>query len=137
MQSEKFLKYKRILIPVMFILMVIVGGSVFPIINLNPDNPVDLGILMKFIVVFLFFYAFVGFGAFEAVCFKNWNFIKFLCFNIILGTTGLIFRYLLEFGEVSNTYNFTVGNVVLHLVLVVELTTISAFMKKRKMNIES
>ena len=37
---------------------------------------------------------------------------------ILLCVFGLVCRYFLEFGEVSNTYNFTLFNIVSYLVLV-------------------
>ena len=36
----------------------------------------------------------------------------------VLTVTGMICRYLLEFGEVSNTYNFTLFNIVSYLVII-------------------
>lgn len=36
----------------------------------------------------------------------------------LLVPVGLLCRYLLEFGEVSNTYNFTLPNLALHLLAV-------------------
>ena len=36
----------------------------------------------------------------------------------VLTVTGMICRYLLEFGEVSNTYNFTLFNIVGYLVII-------------------
>lgn len=46
-------------------------------------------------------------------CGKKFPFIAFVvvCASII----GLICRYFLEFGEASNTYNFTIPNVLFHL----------------------
>ena len=41
--------------------------------------------------------------------------VGFNCLHIF---AGMGFRYLLEFGEISNTYNFTAPNIILHLVVV-------------------
>ena len=47
---------------------------------------------------------------------------------LALGMTllGLACRFLMEFGEVSNTCNFTPPNVALHLFVVVALTTLGS-----------
>ncbi len=41
-----------------------------------------------------------------------------LGFNCVFILAGMGCRYLLEFGEVSNTYNFTAPNIVVHLLTV-------------------
>ena len=46
--------------------------------------------------------------------------------TLVLTVLGLVCRYFLEFGEVSNTYNFTLFNVVLYLVLI-PLGTVFAY----------
>ena len=44
--------------------------------------------------------------------------------TFILTVIGMACRYLLEFGEVSNTYNFTLFNIVSYLVIIPIGTTI-------------
>ena len=44
--------------------------------------------------------------------------------TFILTVIGMLCRYLLEFGEVSNTYNFTLFNIVSYLVIIPVGTTI-------------
>lgn len=38
--------------------------------------------------------------------------------TFVLTSIGMVCRYLLEFGEVSNTYNFTLFNIVSDLVII-------------------
>ena len=38
--------------------------------------------------------------------------------TFVLTSIGMVCRYLLEFGEVSNTYNFTLFNIVSYLVII-------------------
>ena len=40
-----------------------------------------------------------------------------LAFNSLYVFVGMGCRYLLEFGEVSNTYNFTAPNIIVHVLL--------------------
>lgn len=52
--------------------------------------------------------------------------------TFLFSIVGLICRYFLEFGEMSNTYNFTVKNIVLYLVCIPILTSICyRIMRKR------
>lgn len=41
-----------------------------------------------------------------------------MAFNSLYILAGMGCRYLLEFGEVSNTYNFTVPNMIVHVLLI-------------------
>lgn len=43
----------------------------------------------------------------------------------LMTAAGMFGRYLLEYGEVSNTYNFTAFNIVAHLVLIPAFTVLS------------
>ncbi len=51
-----------------------------------------------------------------------------LAFTII----GYGCRYLLEYGEVSNTYNFTVLNTVFHTFVAVGITTLTVLWNKKR-----
>ena len=53
------------------------------------------------------------------------TFGKIFFMNLMLVVAGMGARYLLEFGEVSNTYNFTVLNSTVHIFVTVVLTTIT------------
>ena len=48
--------------------------------------------------------------------------------GINLGMTllGFLCRFLLEYGEVSNTYNFTMPNIAVHLLVAVCVTTLTS-----------
>ena len=48
---------------------------------------------------------------------------------VVLG--GMLARFLLEFGEVSNTYNFTLPNIALHLAVTLSISTLSWWWAKR------
>ena len=41
-----------------------------------------------------------------------------LLINVTHIIAGMICRYFLEFGEVSNTYNFTLPNIAIHIVAI-------------------
>ena len=50
----------------------------------------------------------------------RWLLIVRLNFGITI--MGMAVRYLLEYGEVSNTYNFTPKNIVVHIVIMLLLS---------------
>ena len=52
----------------------------------------------------------------------TWLWIFFL--NLGITILGMIARYFLEYGEVSNTYNFTLKNIVIHIVIMMVLSMI-------------
>ena len=54
--------------------------------------------------------------------------IRWVWLMALLSTVlGLVGRYLLEFGEVSNTYNFTLPNIALHLSVFLVVCVLSWF----------
>lgn len=106
-------------------LMLLVNCGSFPIVNFNPDNPVDLGIVVKVMVFVSALEAHRNFGRLEARVFPERSLLFIGVFNAAVVWGGLLARYLLEFGEVSNTYNFTPANVVFHVLLLVSAATAS------------
>lgn len=82
----------------------------FPVYNLNKEWPSAITALKVCVVL--------G-GAWETGVILAGIFYKkklrFIALPFVFSfAAGLMCRYLLEFGEVSNVYNFTVPNVVLH-----------------------
>ena len=54
-------------------------------------------------------------GAILAGLFPKKKFAVVVAVDFAAIAIGLVCRYLLEFGEVSNTYNFTLPNTLLHI----------------------
>lgn len=70
-------------------------------------------------------------GQAEAKLFTNSSAIFIGLFNLIATIVGMGSRFLLEFGEVSNTYNFTIPNIILHILIsVVVISGTWLFYKK-------
>lgn len=64
-------------------------------------------------------------------------FLPFIFFIIVyMGAVvmglGMIARYFLEYGEVSNTYNFTLKNIVIHIVIMMLLSMMFWMQTKKK-----
>ena len=61
-------------------------------------------------------------GEIEAILMPKvtWLFISLL--NVGVTVMGMVARYFLEYGEVSNTYNFTLKNILVHVVIMLLLS---------------
>lgn len=130
---EKIKKHKRLIIIGVFVSVILVNGGFFPIANFNPDNPVDLGITLRIIIIVMAFTFHKSIGSLEAVILSERS-TKFIgIFNTVIVLFGLAFRYLLEFGEVSNTYNFTIFNVSFQAISLAVVSTV-VFVLERKKN---
>ena len=90
---------------------------VFPVGNLTLGGGITIGIIN--------FAAAIGIGKcvgeIEAVMFPKATWIWILLLNFAITIMGMIARYFLEYGEVSNTYNFTAKNIVVHIVIMLLL----------------
>lgn len=68
--------------------------------------------------------AYYEIGLIQGVLFEHKEHLKCMGLTLSMTLVGLLCRYLLEFGEVSNTYNFILPNIVLHLFVAVVITAI-------------
>ena len=93
----------------------------FPIYNLNKEWP--------FFITAEYFYLDVGAaifsGALLAAQFSQKRIWQIVLLSAALVCGGLACRYFLEFGEASNTYNFTLPNIALHLAVFVGISSLS------------
>ena len=108
---------------------VFINCFVFPIYNFEKN----FGLLMQVIDIFICIDGFFYTGVMFNYCFKE----KPKCLKVILLTLaytflGMACRYLLEFGEVSNTYNFTAENIALHILMSCLVTYFGWFWYRRK-----
>ena len=56
---------------------------------------------------------------------KGWKIGKVLLVNMGVILLGMVLRFFLEFGEVSNTYNFTGPNIVIHIAAAFVISIVS------------
>ena len=123
---------KRIaLIVINTILSVVVYGCVFPILNFSFTKP-EVPIVIVLLNVVVFYFISDGIGTAVPKLFPQWTLLKIAFYNFAVSVAGMIARYLLEFGEISNTYNFTVFNIVFYLLMTVGLATFEANKNRRK-----
>lgn len=130
--SERIQQYRNPLLIGMILFSCIVGGRLFPIINCNPENPVETSLGMKTIILLSVFLFYTELGMLQAALFPKGSIAFAAALNLSLAVLGLIFRCLLELGEVSNTYNFTAANVTLHLFALTILPMMTYTSQKQK-----
>ena len=102
------------------ICLVFFGCFTFPVYNFSKDAPE----ISRWINVFVSLAAYYEIGLIQGVLFEHKEHLKCMGLTLSMTLVGLLCRYLLEFGEVSNTYNFILLNIVLHLFMSVVVTEI-------------
>ena len=83
----------------------------FPLYNLNREWPLTITIVNIYLVLTSAWAT----GGNLCILFPKKKAAFIVLMAIVFSCGGLICRYSLEFGEVSNTYNFTLVNIMLHL----------------------
>lgn len=75
-------------------------------------------------------------GEWEAKLFADTPVWKVGFWNLLAVCAGLMCRYLLEFGEVSNTYNFVPLNMAVHILAETAVSTFIFRQKRRKVSLD-
>ena len=121
-------KHKKLLGVLGLVFIICLECCVFPVGNFSLRGGMRLGLinLATAIGISKCFWEIVVF-AFKQV---TWLLVLLLNFGITI--LGMIARYFLEFGEVSNTYNFTLKNIVVHIVIMMLLSMMFWMQAKRK-----
>ena len=104
-------------ITIFWIVAVFFGCFCFPFINITKvlgDTEKQISIINLFICVL----AYAEVGLLSGYLFEKKNVGVVLLINAAHIIAGMICRYFLEFGEVSNTYNFTLPNIAIHIVAI-------------------
>lgn len=114
------MKNKR-LFWILIILLVIIAGAAFPLYNLGKHYSYALtGITLWLNLAF-----YIELGVLERRLLPNYKTGKIALLNLGIIVVGMGCRYFLELGEVSNTYNFTLPNIVFHVVVTFMISMIS------------
>lgn len=129
---EKIKNHKKSIIIGMLISSILINGGFFPIVNFNPDKPVNLGLPLHLMIIVMAFNFHKSIGSLEAIIFAEWSTTFIGVFNVAIVLCGLACRYLLEFGEVSNTYNFTISNVFFQVIVLAAISTIVCVLERNK-----
>ena len=93
------------------LLFLVISCCTFPIYNFTKDFGKSI-VTTNLILNVLCYYEL---GKYEKLMQKDWKIGKVLLVNMGVILLGMVMRFFLEFGEVSNTYNFTVPNIAIHI----------------------
>ena len=102
-----------------FAMAVLIGCGMFPVLNLTK---MQMNWVSWFILIAAI-WCYIEIGRKEATLFPQGSAVLVLGFNLSAVVVGLGCRYFLEFGEISNVYNFTLPNIALHITVAVLLST--------------
>jgi len=106
--------HRKIGIALFGVIAVFFGCFCFPFINLTKISS-DAQKQISTINLFLCLVAYAEVGQLSGYLFSKKRIGVINAAHII---AGMICRYFLEFGEVSNTYNFTLPNIAIHIVVI-------------------
>ena len=112
-------RHKKLFTAMTLIFFVLLGGAAFPIYNLTKEWSITL--TLSILVSAIGYSGMLGVT--EIALFPNAKIYHIIPLNLVLTLLSMGCRYLLEYGEVSNTYNFTVPNMILHIVAVLVIST--------------
>ena len=93
------------------LLFLVISCCTFPIYNFTKDFRKSI-VASNLILNVLCYYEL---GKYEKLMQKDWKIGKVLLVNMGVILLGMVMRFFLEFGEVSNTYNFTGPNISIHI----------------------
>ncbi len=116
--KEKILAHRKQFLIAECISLIFFGCFTFPVYNFSKDAPE----ISRWINVFVSLAAYYEIGLMQGVLFEHKEHLKCLGMTGSMTMVGLLGRYLLEFGEVSNTYNFILPNILLHLFVAIIVT---------------
>ena len=109
--------HRKIGITLFWGIAVFFGCFGFPFANLTKILS-DTQKQISIINLFLCFLAYAEVGLLSGYIFDKKKIGVVLLINVAHIIAGMICRYFLEFGEVSNTYNFTLPNIAIHIVAI-------------------
>ena len=95
----------------LWLLFLVISCCTFPIYNFTKDFGKSI-VTSNLVLNVLCYYEL---GKYEKLMLKGWKIGKALLVNMGVILLGMVMRFFLEFGEVSNTYNFTGPNIAIHI----------------------
>ena len=121
-------KHKKLFCVLGLVFIVCMECCVFPVGSLTLGGNIG--------IAFINFATAIGIskcvGEIERILFPKASWFLILLLNFGITIIGMAARYFLEYGEVSNTYNFTPKNVVVHIVIMLLLSMMFWMQTKRK-----
>lgn len=101
-----------------FLFTAFITCCMFPFLNLTKEIPIRMEVI-NWIVIVISIMSYRSIGQTEIKLLPNSSIMLVISFNLLATIVGMVCRFILEFGEVSNTYNFTIPNIVLQIIIAV------------------
>ena len=102
--------------------LVFIGCFTFPVFQFSKEAP-DISRGLNLMITLMAYYEI---GLLQNVLYGSKKIGIVAGINLGMTLLGFLCRFLLEYGEVSNTYNFTMPNIALHLLVAVRVTTLTS-----------
>ena len=113
---------------VLIALFIIISGAGFPIYNFGKHYAYVLTGIMLFVNIACY----LELGVFENKILNVRKISHAALMNLGIILSGMLCRYLLEWGEISNVYNFTMPNMLVHIAATFTISTLSYLLVKNK-----
>ena len=121
-------KHKKLFCVIGLILIICLECCVFPVGNFTYGGNIAISLINLA--------AAIGIGKclaeIEVMLLPKVMWVLVLLLNLGVTILGMVARYFLEYGEVSNTYNFTLKNILIHTVIMLLLSMMFWMQTKRK-----
>ena len=111
-------KHKKLLFVIGLIFIVCLECCVFPVGYFAYGRDMTIGLINLAAAIGISKCV----GEIEAIMFPKVTWLLVLFLNLGITIMGMVVRYFLEYGEVSNTYNFTLKNILLHVAIMLLLS---------------
>ena len=116
--KDKILEHRKFFSIIDDIFLIFIGCFTFPVYNFSKDAPE----ISRWINVFVALTAYYEIGLVQGVLFEYKGLGISIYTTLSMTVLGLLCRFYLEYGEVSNTWNFIWPNITLHLFVAVVVT---------------
>ena len=116
--KDKILEHRKFFSIIDDIFLIFIGCFAFPVYNFSNEAPE----ISRWINVFVALTAYYEIGLVQGVLFESKGLGKSIYTTLSMTLLGLLCRFYLEYGEVSNTWNFIWPNITLHLFVAVVVT---------------
>ncbi len=121
------IKHKRIVCMLGLLFVILLECCVFPVGSVTHTKWFTIGIVNIITAVGIC----KCIGEMEAALFPKVSWVMISLLNIGITIMGMVSRYFLEYGEVSNTYNFTPKKIAIHMIIMILLSTVIWMQSKR------
>ena len=121
------IKHKKIVCILGLLFVILLECCVFPVGSITHTKWFTIGIINLITTVGICKCV----GEMEVALFPKASWVMINLLNIGITIMGMVSRYFLEYGEVSNTYNFTPKKIVIHMIIMILLSTVFWMKSKR------